>query len=741
MKKCIILVAIMHMCLLPLTAQNTTSKDKLPTTTITLTPTERQELTQRDKLEQEEGLKIYHFGKPFERTINFLQEAKKIETTSSVYYKYVISCPDASSINCIFSDFSIPDQAILHLYDYHTHKLLESFTNKRANPRHELATLPYKTNAIEICYEMPTNMPTDATIRISHIVYGYRDAYPVDKAGFGSVPAGCIPNVNCPEYASYQNIKRSVVMLMTDLNSALKSGTLINNTANDKTPYLLTCYHAGINTAGVFLFNYESPSCDDIDVPKINYLIGCDIVAQNSYSDFTLIRLLQTPPDSFNVFYAGWDKQDIATTKTIAIHHPAGDIKKISIDEGTTLSDGYNNTTGNTHWKVENWETGVTLAVSSGSALFNANNQIIGQLHGGLSGCDAASLHKADWYGKFATSWEYGSTPATRLKEWLDPSTTNATTMAGIEGSSIVLQANDVRLIGFSNLSNTSTYCEQYIAPRLTVKNAGNNIVQTLHITHQLDNANTGDYTWNGTIGIGNQIDIPITALNLSIGIHSINANINLVNSMNDPTPANNFSTVTINRSNVLNYRLHIKTDAFGQETSWKIVDASNTVVLQTNPNTYEGYMDYYQDICLPVGCYKFIIKDAGDDGICCSLGTGEFSITETATNRIIGQGGQFFGADTVSLCTLLGINNVSNNYYLDIYPNPSNGTFYIYAKQLVQKCSIQITNTIGQIIYNSAYTNMQGENKIQLPTITAGIYFVTLETENGISYKKILVE
>ncbi|MBI2418455.1 MAG: hypothetical protein HYV28_11265 [Ignavibacteriales bacterium] len=53
----------------------------------------------------------------------------------------------------------------------------------------------------------------------------------------------------------------------------------------------------------------------------------------------------------------------------------------------------------------------------------------MGQLHGGPSSCTATD--KSDLYGKMSMSWNYGTTPATRLKDWLDPDNTGALTLDG----------------------------------------------------------------------------------------------------------------------------------------------------------------------------------------------------------------------------------------------------------------------------------------------------------------------
>ena len=63
---------------------------------------------------------------------------------------------------------------------------------------------------------------------------------------------------------------------------------------------------------------------------------------QVSGSDFTLVELNSNIPNSYNAFYAGWDRSNTAPTNGVSIHHPAGSAKKISTYSSNLTSDTYN---------------------------------------------------------------------------------------------------------------------------------------------------------------------------------------------------------------------------------------------------------------------------------------------------------------------------------------------------------------------------------------------------------------
>ena len=142
----------------------------------------------------------------------------------------------------------------------------------------------------------------------------------------------------------------------------------------------------------------------------------------------------QFEPD-FNPYFAGWDRNNTGAT-SCEFSPPSGDIKKVSTYTSSLTSDGglnwFNN--NNTHWSVTWANTsnghGVTEGGSSGSPIFNQNGLIVGKLTGGSSYCDATS--SPDIYGKIWYSWDQmGNSSGQQLKPWLDPNSTNVTSLQG----------------------------------------------------------------------------------------------------------------------------------------------------------------------------------------------------------------------------------------------------------------------------------------------------------------------
>ena len=149
------------------------------------------------------------------------------------------------------------------------------------------------------------------------------------------------------------------------------------------------------------------------------------------------------PEASTGIQYAGWSRAIAPPTSGATIHHPKGDLMKISTYNAPAMNSialnwnfgclPFTNTTpASTHWTV-NLINGTTEGGSSGSPLFDQNMRVVGQLHGGENGCAPVTKH----YGKFDQSWTGGETAQTRLRDWLDPNNTGAMTTNTINIPSI----------------------------------------------------------------------------------------------------------------------------------------------------------------------------------------------------------------------------------------------------------------------------------------------------------------
>ncbi len=415
-----------------------------------------QKLTAEDMANKYDDVPM-RFGEPFD-VYYTLTNSGTWETLANGdrVWRLRIEAPGAYSINLLYSHFFMPEGATFYIYSEDNDMVLGAFTSRNNKPWPEFATAPIKGESCVLEYNEPAAVKGRGIIDISRIVYGYKNVFfrAIKDAltSFGS-SGSCNNNVNCPEGADWQDQKRAVAMILTSGGSRICTGSMINNVREDGTPYFLTANHClGGESTWIFMFNYESPDCSNIDGPTYQTVAGSTLLANWSTSDFALLRLSTAPPPEYNIYYEGWSAEDVPSTSSTAIHHPSGDIKKISFDYDPVTSANYLATTGTTHWRIGSWDDGTTEHGSSGSPLYDQNHRVVGQLHGGYASCTSLT---SDWYGKFALSWTGGGSPTTRLYDWLDPDNTGTLIMDGFDPNVTVA-------IDHTPLEDTQDFTDDY---------------------------------------------------------------------------------------------------------------------------------------------------------------------------------------------------------------------------------------------------------------------------------------
>ena len=362
-----------------------------------------------------------------------------------------VVCPEAKSVNFLYDKFWIPEGGKLFVYTKDKKHAIGAFTARNnKGTREELrgfATGLLYGNDVILEYFQPKEVTSDAIISISSVNHGYRDINTLGASG------DCQVNVNCSEGQNWQNEKNAVArIIINGIRHA--SGFLINTTDQSRTPYLLTADHIIKPVLGdnsyydavvapnfdsiLFDWAYETPGCNNIiEEPNYYTTSGAVVVANNVDSDFALLRLIEDPKyiNGYTPYYLGWDCSGATGTPGVCIHHPRGDVKKISTVLYPLVASTYGLEEYN-HWLVK-WKAtengyGTVEGGSSGSPLLNGEHKVVGQLHG--SNADCFSLNGNSHFGKFDVSWTGNGNDsiARRLNCWLDSLGTGQQTLKGL---------------------------------------------------------------------------------------------------------------------------------------------------------------------------------------------------------------------------------------------------------------------------------------------------------------------
>ena len=252
------------------------------------------------------------------------------------------------------------------------------------------------------CLCPPGVAPDQVRFEIDRIIHIYRDPVAPTKAG------NCHNDVTC--YPAWAATGNGVAGIGTVGDAGLLwcTGCLLN----DQDPgtfidYFMTANHCVASQSEAddteFYWFYQTSTCNGtppslMSVPRTGggavYLAGR---TESIGNDFAFLRLRTTTPGG--VTYVGWSTATPGGSETLTgIHHPDGSYKRISFGNLVSSDSDF--------WDVR-WYDGVTEPGSSGSPLFNAQKQFIGQLYGGYSSCSSPSA--LDYYGRFNVSYPFVS--------------------------------------------------------------------------------------------------------------------------------------------------------------------------------------------------------------------------------------------------------------------------------------------------------------------------------------------
>ena len=458
----------------------------------------------------------FQFAYKFLTHIDINDGIKTVLPDGTTVRQIGICSPGAYSINLLLRDFEIPPGGKLFVYNTSYSYVAGSFDDRNNSADNILPIQPVAGDSIIVEYSEPANVPFNGHFVISEVNHDYRDIFRREPAPDAASGYACMPDVFCAAAADVAI--RSTVLLIINGNTAC-TGSLLNNTADDGTPYLLTgshclCSPSNIQNMDYFngqaktmivFFNYNRPVCDtNIKMKGSEEMSLAGAVSRVilQSKDVALLELQHSPPNYYNVYYTGWNMDTIGGKKTYTnIHHPSAAVKKFSMtdknvglikDQATIamLTDPVNGLPGidaASLWEVPSWTIGSTYSGSSGSPLFDDNNFVIGGLTGGTSVCSGSSSSsdpksQTDYFFSLGKGWVADN----QLKTYLDPKNKKVTLYPGKDPN----QANPV--ISLANADYTKS--DSLIASALDSPNKGfvfgNSNLQALEFAEEFDVTN-----------------------------------------------------------------------------------------------------------------------------------------------------------------------------------------------------------------------------------------------------------
>ena len=705
-----------------------------------------------------------------------------------------IRIPDAQALTLYFgAPVQIPVGGKLHAYNEKKSQYVGAYTSN--TPTFQAMEM-VQGELITLEYYMPKGSLEMPVIEISEIAYYYRgveariaafrdgDQITEDRA-HGS----CEVDAMCAEATAWAEQRDAAVHYsFVDGGTYVCTATVVNNTAVDCTPYILSANHCGtpVNnsdiTQHIWYFNYQRPACLPGNTGtysgalsetmsggtfRASSALGTHPAGSGSQvdgADFVLVELNTAIPGSYGAYYAGWSRSATGATSGVCFHHPAGDEKKISTYSASLTSATYNGGWANAHWDV-NWVAttnghGVTEGGSSGSAIYDQNGRIVGHLSGGSSFC--ATPTAADLYGKFNQAWTADGTGASsQLEPWLDPGNTNAMTLDGTYSpcapvapvADFVASATSVSpatTVTFTDLTSGSpTSWAWVVAPATGWVYAGGtnatsqnpqitfNTIGFYTITLTATNLQGSDgETKTNYIEVTNVTSGPCAATGTTCDEYISNVTLG---SINNTTACTNYASYGASTTLTVGSAYNISID-LGQA----YIDDEIAAWIDWNDD--DDFADANEQISytlLDAGSAVPIVDNftvptgtaAGTkamrvrisysvDGAISPCGTSTFGEVENYQVTVTTSGGSGFEEN--------GIGSIS------IYPNPTNGQLTIDMTNVgVDIQSVQLIDVTGRVITIGTLVN--GKVVFNLTNETAGVYFVKINTSVGTITRKVI--
>ena len=667
------------------------------------------QLQQEDILRDKQGL-LYRIG--VARTVNLTPQNAGIWTTlanGDRQWKLRISSEGAEALSFLFQTFKIYGATTLEIKNNQGALLHPVLTQKDVEEHFMYDAALCTGDEMVLILTEPAHVTT-SELFIDRIIYNYRATGTSTEEKINESEA-CEVNVNCtPVGDNWQDEKRGVarIYVVEGNQAGWCSGSLVNNLANDCKPLFLTALHCGVNCSAAdfnqwkFYFRYESPNCQNPNTAGTldDYFInGCVKLSDSgdgggaTGSDFLLVQLgtaanqattiTTLKSANFNAYWNGWDANNTATSGGVGIHHPAGDIKKISTFNGNTVTSAWNGNGLQSHWRLT-WSSnangyGVTEGGSSGSPIFNnSSGRIVGTLTGGGSFCSATN--QPDYYGKMSYHWiSNGSTNNRRLKPFLDPANTGALTQNG--------SANPCSAGATLCIPSISNACDEYI---------GGVQLNTIN--------NTSSCTAGGYVDYGNMSTTLAKGTSYSATISP-----GIPGQANPGAYTNDEIAIWIDYNNDMDF-----TDV-GEQVGYVLVGAG-----------WSNVFNFTVPMSATTGALNMRVRISfSPDGAIDPCAVSTYGETEDYTVNITAASGlQGLNADLVS-----------------IYPNPTENNITIALGELAKETNqIDVLDITGKSVRQLSKLN-GSVAELELSNLAKGIYHVVISTNQGTITKQVIKE
>lgn len=311
---------------------------------------------------------------------------------------------------------------------------------------------------------------------------------------------------------------------------------------------------------------------------------------------------------------------------------------------------------------------------------------------------------------------------------------------------------NDAEMIDIIAPSQKDAYarhnpiCNQ---PIIVVRNSGSNPITNMNIEYGILGNTPSTFAWTGNLAFLESDTIKLPTFEWNNTQNQIfKANIASTNLQTDQNPTNNTLQSKIGNIDIINQEkivIELRTNAAGEENSWKITDYDgNIIASRNNLSNNETYRD---TVSLNNNqCYTFELTDTGGDGLSFfgnNHGNGYIRIRKAESVGFIKIFNANFGNKIVypfHVNTSLSIKEKNIPQDFHIYPNPAKNRIIIETEMFVPD-TIIVRDMAGKIVTNTFEILGESTFRVDLTGLSKGIYIATLYARNNVITKKFMIE
>lgn len=295
--------------------------------------------------------------------------------------------------------------------------------------------------------------------------------------------------------------------------------------------------------------------------------------------------------------------------------------------------------------------------------------------------------------------------------------------------------------LGLRSLTNIpATACQGWVKPVLVLANYGSQNVQNATLRVKI-NETPYIINWYGNLPYLGRDTFELDTIPFNLAASNlISARILTVNGQPDQNATNDslvkqFSETT--QFFIAPITLVLKTDNRPQETTWELVNSNGDVLYSGGPYQDPNKL-FFVNMNLSVNdCYRFVIHDAGKNGICCSNGSGLYKLVDYSNQTIV-SGKDFLMSETTDFKT--GTATALTEF------EPQNELSYLLLHRNLRISRIENTPVKLELFDLSGRKQIStlleaGTDEINLENQPRGTYILHLMQGARISHHKIVLE